>query len=147
MAYRISYSDYSTTTTGPPDPERWIGPPGPPGPKGDKGDQGIPGADGQDGPDTGMGTTKMDRSGIITLGGQAQTLMAANPARRGWSFQNKSNANMWFNDLGSAASPASNSATYLPPGAYYESEYGGAAVVVISIYGDTTGAQFAAREW
>jgi hypothetical protein len=94
-----------------------------------------------------MGTTKMDRSGVITLGGQAQMLMAANPARRGWSFQNKSTSDMWFNDLGAVASPAANSATWLPAGTYYESEYGGASVAAISLYGPVTGAQFAAREW
>jgi len=44
MAYRISYSDYSTTTEGPPDPIRWVGPPGPPGPAGPQGPQGTPGA-------------------------------------------------------------------------------------------------------
>ena len=43
MAYKISYSDYSTTTTGPPDPERWIGPPGPPGSTGPQGSTGPPG--------------------------------------------------------------------------------------------------------
>ena len=43
MAYRISYSDYPGTDTGPPDPERWIGPAGPAGPKGEKGDTGATG--------------------------------------------------------------------------------------------------------
>lgn len=46
MAYRIQYSDYPGTAEGPPDPERWVGPPGPqgvPGPQGPKGDQGAPG--------------------------------------------------------------------------------------------------------
>src|SRR5579862_7788024 len=93
------------------------------------------------------GVTKTDRSGVITIGGQAQPLMAANPSRKGWSFQNKSTANMWFNDLGAAADPAANNATYLPPGAYYESETGGASVAAISLYGDVTNAQFVAKEW
>ena len=56
MAYRLGYSDYSTTTTGPPDPERWIGPVGPAGPKGekgDKGDQGLPGTPYPDAPTDG----------------------------------------------------------------------------------------------
>jgi hypothetical protein len=43
MAYRLAYSDYSTTTTGPPDPERWVGPPGPPGVQGPIGPVGPPG--------------------------------------------------------------------------------------------------------
>jgi len=41
--YKLRYSDYPGTDTGPPDPARWIGPPGPPGPAG------IPGEDGEDG--------------------------------------------------------------------------------------------------
>lgn len=40
MAYRLSYSDYPGTAEGPPDPERWVGPPGP---------QGIPGPQGATG--------------------------------------------------------------------------------------------------
>ena len=59
MAYKISYSDYPGTDTGPPDPERWIGPVGPTGPegekgdKGDKGDQGLPGTPYPDAPTDG----------------------------------------------------------------------------------------------
>lgn len=50
MSYKLAYSDYSTTTEGPPDPERWVGPPGPqgiPGPPGTgaPGPAGPPGAD------------------------------------------------------------------------------------------------------
>ena len=45
MAYKISYSDYPGTDTGPPDPLRWIGPPGP------QGNPGPPGEDGEDGED------------------------------------------------------------------------------------------------
>lgn len=44
MAYKLHYSDYPGTDTGPPDPERWVGPPGPPGP------QGPPGPPGPGGP-------------------------------------------------------------------------------------------------
>jgi len=93
------------------------------------------------------GITKNDRSGSITLANTAQQLMAANTARRGWSLQNKSTANMWFNDLGGTADPAANSATYLPPGAYYESEPLGASITTVSIICDTTAAQFVAKEW
>jgi len=93
------------------------------------------------------GVTKVDRSGTITLANAAQSLMPANASRHGWSLQNKSNANMWFNDLGQAADPAANNSTYIPPGAYYESEQGGASVAAISLIGDLTGAQFVAKEW
>lgn len=44
MAYRLKYSDYSTTASGPPDPARWIGPPGPSGPPGPQGTPGAPGS-------------------------------------------------------------------------------------------------------
>jgi hypothetical protein len=99
-------------------------------------------------PDPGeTGVAKTDRSGAIALGGQAQVLMAANPARIGWSFQNKSTTDMWFNDLGAAADPASASSVYLPPGSYYESEYNGASVAAISLFGTTTAAAFVAKEW
>jgi hypothetical protein len=90
---------------------------------------------------------KTDRSGVITLGGAAQQLMAANSARVGWSLQNKSVVDMWFNDLGSAADPAASSSVYLPAGAYYESEIGGGSISSISLYGTATNAPFAAREW
>ena len=43
MAYKIHYSDYPGTDTGPPDPDRWVGPPGPPGPVGPVGPAGRPG--------------------------------------------------------------------------------------------------------
>lgn len=43
MAYKIRYSDYPGTDTGPPDPERWVGPAGPAGPTGPAGPQGPPG--------------------------------------------------------------------------------------------------------
>ena len=94
-----------------------------------------------------VGVTKTDQSGIITLGGLSQLLMSANSARRGWSIQNKSVNNMWFNDLGFDANPSANNSTYLPPGAYYESENNGASISSISIVGDVTNSQFVAKEW
>jgi hypothetical protein len=90
---------------------------------------------------------KTDRSGVITLGGTAQTLMAANSARTGWSFQNKSSADMYFNDLGGTANSTSNNSVYLPAGAYYESEIGGASLQAISLICAVTGASFVAKEW
>lgn len=90
---------------------------------------------------------KTDRSGVIVLGGAAQQLMAANAARKGWSFQNKSTSDMWFNDVGNTADPAASNSVYLPPGTYYESEFGGASVATVSLYGAVTNAQFVAREW
>jgi len=52
MAYKIHYSDYPGTDTGPPDPLRWVGPTGPqgnPGPPGEDGaDSTVPGPPGAD---------------------------------------------------------------------------------------------------
>jgi hypothetical protein len=93
------------------------------------------------------GVTKTDRSGQIALGNSAQSLMAANTSRHGWSIQNKSSADMWFCDLGVAADPTLANSTYLPPGAYYESEIGGASVQAVSLYGTITNALFVAKEW
>jgi len=95
----------------------------------------------------GGGVTKTDRSGVIFLGGQPQPLMAANPARRGWSLQNKSGVDMYFNDLGFGALPSSNAAIFLPAGGYYESEPGAASVAAISLFCSLTNAAFAAAEW
>lgn len=52
MSYKLHYTDYPGTDTGPPDPERWIGPQGPlgatgaTGPQGPQGPQGVPGTAG-----------------------------------------------------------------------------------------------------
>ena len=93
------------------------------------------------------GVVKTDHSGVIALGNAAQTLMAANALRQGWSFQNHSTSDMYFDDLGNAANPTSNTSVYLPPGAYYESEPGGASTAAVSLYGTVTNASFAAKEW
>jgi hypothetical protein len=53
MSYRLKYSDYPGTAEGPPDPERWVGPPGPTGPTGPAGPTGadstVPGPPGPQG--------------------------------------------------------------------------------------------------
>lgn len=43
MAYKLTYSDYPGTDTGPPDPARWVGPQGPAGPPGPQGPVGPTG--------------------------------------------------------------------------------------------------------
>jgi hypothetical protein len=40
--YRLHYADYANNASGPPDPERWVGPPGPTGPQGPPGPAGPP---------------------------------------------------------------------------------------------------------
>jgi hypothetical protein len=60
MTYKLRYSDYPGSA-GPPDPERWVGPPGPPGRPGPEGDPGAPGAPGA------PGTSGTDASVINVL--------------------------------------------------------------------------------
>jgi len=90
--------------------------------------------------------TMTDRSGTITLGGTAQTLMAANPLRRGYLIQNNSAGTLWFNELGVTAVQASPSIS-IAAGALYQSPSPGTSALAISIIGATTGQAFTAREW
>lgn len=73
MAYRLKYSDYPGTAEGPPDPERWVGPPGPPGPVGPAGPQGIPGTGFPDAPNDGVvygrGGATVAWTGVLPLTG------------------------------------------------------------------------------
>lgn len=62
MAYRLNYSDYSTTT-GPPDPASWVGPPGPMGPPGP---QGIPGPIAEGGPFLPLSPSPITATGSTT---------------------------------------------------------------------------------
>ena len=87
-----------------------------------------------------------DRSGTITLGGTAQSLMAANPSRKGYLIQNNSAGTLWFNELGATAVQAAPSIS-IAAGALYQSPSPGASALAISIIGATTGQAFTAREW
>lgn len=87
-----------------------------------------------------------DRSGTITLGGTAQSLMAANPSRKGYLIQNNSAGTLWFNELGATAVQAAPSIS-IAAGALYQSPSPGASALAISIIGATTGQAFSAREW
>jgi len=76
MAYRIKYSDYSTTAEGPPDPDRWVGPPGPQGPTGPTGPQGPQGVPGtpypeapNNGPIYGRGGATVTWTPVLPLAG------------------------------------------------------------------------------
>lgn len=89
--------------------------------------------------------TYTNRSGTVTLGGTAQTLMAANASRQGFIVQNVSTGDLWISSLGTAA--ATQPSIWLPPGSYYEPPSDGVPVAAISIFGATTGQAFSAREW
>jgi len=90
-----------------------------------------------------MSTT--DRSGSITVGGTAQSLMPTNASRDYWRVQNGSHGELWWNDIGTAAVGQPGSYR-LGPGSMYESPTGGSSVANISIAGATTALVFAALE-
>ena len=93
----------------------------------------------------GRRVTLTDRSGTITSGGSAQTLMAANAARTGFYIQNSSVADLWINATGTAS--AGGSSLRLRPGDLYENPAFAVPTTAISIFGATTGQAFAAREF
>lgn len=90
--------------------------------------------------------TRTNRSGTITTGGTAQTLMSANASRKGWIIQNVSSGDLWFNEIGGTAI-ADQPSFKLAAGAAYESVLGATVTTAISIIGATTGQAFVAREW
>jgi hypothetical protein len=69
MAYRLQYSDYSTTAEGPPDPARWVGPPGPTGPTGPVGPTGVQGPTGATGPQGPQGIPGTAATGTVNYKG------------------------------------------------------------------------------
>ncbi len=95
---------------------------------------------------SGTASTLTDRSGTITLGGTAQTLMAANTSRHGCILQNQSTGDMWLNETGSTAVLLQPS-VWLPAGSVYTCPIGGASTAAFSLIGATTGQAFMAREW
>ena len=88
--------------------------------------------------------TYADRSGTITSGGAAQTLMPANSRRRGFMIQNNSAGALTINPTGEASAGAG---MVLQPGQLYEPPPFGVPTGAISIHGATTGQRFDAREW
>lgn len=73
MAYKLRYSDYSTTTSGPPDPIEWVGPPGPPGPMGPPGPAStVPGPAGATGATGPAGPPGAFTVGTLSAAGSTQ---------------------------------------------------------------------------
>ncbi len=88
--------------------------------------------------------TYADRSGTVTVGATAQSIMPAWNNRHGCFVQNQSTGDLWVSTTGTAA--AVQPAVRVPAGAIYSCGVpasGGA----LSLYGATTGQAFAAREW
>jgi hypothetical protein len=90
--------------------------------------------------------THVDRSGSITLGNQAQTVMAVNNNRHGCFVQNTSAGDEWLSETTATAVIGSPS-IWLPSGAFFTCSPNGVPTVAISIIGATTGQTFSAREW
>ncbi|MFS0735483.1 hypothetical protein ABC347_00375 [Sphingomonas sp. 1P06PA] len=87
----------------------------------------------------------IDRSGAIANGGAAQTIAAANPARRGFFVQNLSAADLWLATGTSAV--AGRPSIRIAPGQLYESPASGAPGGAISVLGASAGQSFTAQEW
>lgn len=97
------------------------------------------------GASAGSQVTLTDRSGTITSGGTAQTLMASNAARKGFYIQNTSSGDLWISSVGTAA--VAGSSMRVIAGSLYECPSYAVPTTAISIYGATTGQSFAAREF
>lgn len=89
------------------------------------------------------GVSYVDKSGTITTGGTAQTLMDANPYRA-HAFIGNPNASgsLWVNDLGGTAAANGAGSTEIPPGEVVKTY----ARNAISIIHATTSAKFTAGE-
>jgi len=87
-----------------------------------------------------------DHSGTIAAGGTAQTLMAADATRNGFSLENVSAGDLWINDVGGTAA-ASQPSIKIVSGAFYETAPGQPCQSAISIYGATTAQAFTSRSW
>lgn len=85
-----------------------------------------------------------DRSGTITLGGTAQTLMAANATRKYLLIENVSNKNLWFNFTTTAVQDQPS--CLLLPNAAFVMEGAFVSTEAISVIGATTGKSFTAKE-
>lgn len=88
----------------------------------------------------------IDRSGTVTLGGTAQTLMSENSPREGFMVQNTSAGDLWINELGGTAA-ATQPAIKIAAGQTYETPANLPCPYVVSIFGVTTAQAFTAREW
>jgi hypothetical protein len=87
--------------------------------------------------------TATDKSGSVTSGGVAQTAIALNANRKGWSLQNTSVGNLYISITGTA----STSSFLISPGASVGNMSGICSTGAISVYGATTGQTFAAVEY
>jgi len=83
----------------------------------------------------------VSRGGSITAGGTPQTVAAANKSRRGITFQNTSDTDMWLTETGET--PAVGTGFKITAGASAEVTTN----QIIKVYCVTTGKTFAATEY
>lgn len=95
--------------------------------------------------DTVVQGTAVYRGGTITTANTSQQLMAANPARRGFSVQNQSTSDLYIK-IGQTAT-TSNLSLRIAAGALYESPPQHVSPGVINIIGATAGQAFYATEF
>ena len=129
MAYRLKYSDYSTTE-GPPDPAAWVGPPGPPGPPGPQGPPGSMSGSTLTGPMyfTATGSTASrslqdraaDHANILDFGGKAD-------------FNGTTGTD---NAAAFAAAQATSKCVYIPTGNYFFASTPATATTALVVRGD-----------
>lgn len=89
-----------------------------------------------------QGTSAAAAVTTITTGGTAQTLFAANTARRGVVVQNQSAGDLY---IGNPAAQ-NQSSLKIPSGGYYETPPNFSGTALIQIIGATAGQAFYARE-
>lgn len=87
--------------------------------------------------------TVNNKGGTVSLGGTAQTLMAANPNRVGCSLQPQS-GDLWFTTIAAGSAAAVQPSFFLPAPSLYTCPPGFRGA--ISIFGATTGQTFAGEE-
>jgi len=86
-----------------------------------------------------------DASSTITTGGTAQTILAANSARTGISFQNISDTDMYLNTTGTATAGAGS--YLIKAGGTYVTDYGAKDSQAVSLLCATTGKAFTCKWW
>lgn len=91
--------------------------------------------------------TPTNISGSIATGGTAQSLLAYEQRRQGFSVLNNSSGNLYINDVGGTAVTTPAASITIAPGALYESPHNQRPIYAVSIIGATTSQAFTAREW
>lgn len=95
--------------------------------------------------DTVVKSAATDRGAVVTTAGTAQTLMAINLSRRGFSIQNQSAGSCYVNGLNTATQDYHS--LIVPAASYYETPGTHVGTGAISIVCAVAGASVYAREW